>query len=140
MPKTPQQVADKWFVKTQASSNDYKQAIMETNKNPMALAAAQADVAKRNYAESIDSGRWQQALNDTPVSVWKDAASTTGAMRLAALGQAAKNKYLKRINVTLPATYALAEQTRSMPKGGIEASIARSNFFIRGMHELKGRR
>lgn len=140
MPKTVQQVVDKWFTNTQGASNTYKQRILDTQVNPMALAAQQAEVAKRNYAQAIDSGRWAQALNDTPVNVWKDAASTTGAQRLAALGQAAKNKYAKRMQVLLPAINALAEQVRGMEKGSIEASIARSNAMIRGMHDLKGRR
>jgi len=140
MPKTLQQVVDKWFTNTQGSSNTYKQRIADTQVNPMALAAAQADVAKRNYAAAIDSGRWAEALNSTPVAVWKDAAMTTGAQRLAALGQAAKNKYTKRMQVLLPAIYSLADQVRTMEKGSIQASLARSNAMILGMHALKGRR
>lgn len=72
----------KWARNLGAAGQSYKDGINAVTENPMALAAAKADVALQNYSEAITSGRWAQKLQAVPMEFWKSQSANGGAQRL----------------------------------------------------------
>jgi len=77
MGKTAAEIAQSWQQGMASKGAKYAQGIQNTTVNPMALAAAQADVAVANYAAAKD--RMAANLTATPVSFWKSHAAAAQA-------------------------------------------------------------
>lgn len=137
---TLQQMADKYQSRLGASQKAYQDGINGVTESPMAKAVAQLDVAKQNYIQAIDSGRMAAGLNNVTLAQWKQAATSTGASRLAASAPVAKEKWMKRMQVLMPDIQAAAETVRRMPKGTLEYGKARALAMIDAMAALKGKR
>lgn len=66
------------------TAQNYKDGINATSKNPMALAAQNINGYLQGVQEAVSSGRMVAALNNTPVSLWKNNSINVGSTRLAA--------------------------------------------------------
>lgn len=115
----------KWQRNTAGAAESYKAGIQGVTENPMALAAAQADKAARNYQEALMSGRWAQKLMSVPFDQWKQNASVGGSQRLASGVTKGLPKVTKHFQ-EWGQTYEQAKQAaRAIPKDGKAGSMAR---------------
>lgn len=121
MAKSTAAIAAAWQKGMAGAGQAYTAGTAGTNKNPMALAAAQADKAAANYAASVSSGQWANALNAVPVSAWK-AGCAAGASRLASGAAKGLQKYTTAIQALQP-TYAAMKQAADA-NGGTPGSKA----------------
>lgn len=101
MAKAVSDIVAKWQQRMAAAGPAYTAGVQGTTKNPMQLAAAQADKAAANYAASLASGQWANKLNSTPVSYWKSQAAAA-ASRLASGAAKGAAKYTQAITQLQP--------------------------------------
>lgn len=115
----------KWQRNTAGATESYKAGINAVTENPMALAAAQADKAARNYQEAMSSGRWQQKMMSVSMDAWKQAAVNGGAQRLASGVAKGLAKMQRHLQEWAP-TYEQAKQAaRAIPNDGKAGAMAR---------------
>ena len=114
MAKTPAQIAQALQQGLAGKGANYSAGINNCTVNPMALAAAQADVAVANFAAAKD--RMVANLNATPVAFWKSQATAAQSkwQQGATKGLA---KYTAKIT-KLHATVYPAMRAASLAAGG----------------------
>lgn len=138
MPKlTPEQAADKWSRRTQGAVADYTAGVQAVTESPMAAAAASEQKMLQNLMESVNSGRWKEALLNVSLADWKDAAATKGSQRLAAGVQGAVDKQAEYYRRVFPVLERIQGEIDAMPNLTIEDSIARAAHLMRAMHAFK---
>lgn len=120
-----QAALDKWKRNTAGATESYKQGIMAVTESPMALAAAQADKAQRNYTEAIQSGRWAKGLQSVSMEQWKQAAATGGAARLASGVTKGAPKVAKFLSEWAPTFEQAKQAARAIPNDGKAGAMAR---------------
>lgn len=134
---TAQQAADAWESGAQGATTKWATNLQQTNKPIVAAAVAQASVAKANYAQSIDSGRWQRNLEAVGDAGIKAAANAKQGNYGTGVS-VAKPKYLAKIGPLLQYIAAGLPQLESMPSGTTGAGVARATFWIQYMAAGKG--
>lgn len=101
MAKSVAEIVSKWQSRMGQAGPAYTAGINATMKNPMALAAAQAEKAQQNYLNALASGQWAQKLNATPIGYWKSQA-TAAAGKLGAGAQKGAAKYTAAMTALQP--------------------------------------
>lgn len=137
MPKTPQQAAQMWADKMATSGDKYKAGIDAVTENPADKAAAAQDRWIAGVQQSASNGKWRRGLAKSTLSSWKDKAKTKGADRLASGARDAKPKMEKFLTAWLPVAADIKATVASMPKGGIEASLARVRVAMEKAKQFK---
>lgn len=112
MAKSVAEIAQKWKDRMGTAGTAYTQGINNTAKNPMALAAAQAQKAQANYVNALASGQWAQKLNSTPVAYWKSQAAAASA-RLASGAAKGLAKYTAAITALQPVWQQMAAASQA---------------------------
>ncbi len=79
MAKTAAEQTAAWKAGMAKGGAKWSQGVQQTTKNPMALAAAQADKMLANVSNAVTSGMWAQKLNATPVSFWRQQCQNAQA-------------------------------------------------------------
>lgn len=120
-----QNALSKWQRNTAGATESYKQGVMGVTESPMALAAAQADKAQRNYSEAISSGRWAKGLQNVSLEQWKQAAATGGAARLASGVTKGAPKMAKFLQEWAPTFEQAKQAARAIPNDGKAGAMAR---------------
>jgi hypothetical protein len=85
----------------------------------------------------VADGTYQAGQTSYSLQSYKDAVINKGIPRIAAGATAAKSKVTQFMQQLLPYTAQLSDQISSMPKNGIEDSVARATAAIRGMANFK---
>jgi hypothetical protein len=105
--KTVQQMATKWQQGMAAGQANFQAGVNNTTKNPMALAAAQADKAQANYIAAVP--RMVAGLNKTPTSFWK-SQTTNSASKWAAGAAKGMPKYTAALTKQQASVWPLMRQ------------------------------
>lgn len=124
--------AAQWAQRLAQSGPKITDGVQSTKVAPGAAAARQADVWLQNTTNA--KTKWQQNVASVSLSDWQNAMTTKGIPRIAAGATAAQPKfeafmakalpYIENLKGTLPA------------RGDLEANIARSAAFARGMSKF----
>lgn len=134
---SPTVAAQRWVAGATAHAQKYVDGVAQTQKDPTALAVAQAQKALLNYQQAIASGHWQRRLTAVGAAGWKAAVAAKGATMYTAGVTASQTKYEQRIAPVLAFEATLQQQIQSMPKTTLADSIARATAWINGMHQFK---
>jgi len=134
---TAQQAADAWESQSQGATTKWATNLQQTTKPIVAAAIAQKAVAKANYAQAMDSGRWEAALNNVGDAGVKSAAAAKSGNYGTGIS-ASKAKYLAKIGPLLTYIASGLGQLESMPSGTTAAGVARATYWIQYMAGAKG--
>lgn len=136
---TPQQYADKWGRRLNASQTDITNGVNAVQTAPGQAAAAAADRMLANLTAAVQSGFWAQRVGSVTLADWKTAMTTKGIPRIAAgVAQAQKTK-LAVWTALLNAVQSAVNQVDSLPKGTLQDSINRATAFMTAMSQSKGK-
>lgn len=133
-----QQYVQKHSQRMKQSLEYIRDGINRVQQAPGEAAAQQQDRMLQGVTEAVNSGRWAERVRSVPLSEWKEKTANLGVNRISAGLDASASKNVAMAQKLLQAVDGAASEARSMPKGGIEDSIARVSTFIRRMHEHKG--
>lgn len=134
---TAQETADRWATQAGSAGQRYVEGAQRTDKDPTALAAAQAQKALNNYTQAITSGRFQRGLAAAGRQGWLAGVTTKGAQNYAVGVAAAKTKYQTAMSTWLPITASIVSQIEQMPNNTIQDAQARAARFMELMHAAK---
>lgn len=140
MPKTPQQVADRWAQRLGQAGQAITQGVQGVTENPAAKAAAASDRYAQGVARAVATGKYQRGLQRVSLEDWRRAMIEKGVPRVATGATAGKPKMAEFMAEWLPYMEEGKRKLDSMPRGDIEQNIARmvaqvqhaSNFRRRG--------
>lgn len=121
------------------TTQNYKDGVNATTKNPMALAAQNVNGYLAGVQEAVNSGRFVAALNNTPVSVWKNACVNVGASRISAGAQAAASKVQAFFQKWTPIFANISSTIAAMPKGGLANAMARQQATYAMLKQAAGK-
>ena len=131
---SPEEAAEKWQRRTRAATEDYRRGIERVTTAPGEAAARNAEAALQNYAEAINSGKWQAAVRAVSLQDWQKAATTKGVQRIPQGVEEAAPKVRQVYQELFPAIEAARDAALRMPNITLEQRIERSTTFMREMH------
>lgn len=134
---SPSEAADAWVAGAGNATTKWSTNLQNTTKPIVSRAVAQAQVAKTNYNQAIDSGRWANALNAVGDAGIKAAARAKEANFGTGVSQS-RSKYQDFATKFFPQLATIVNNIDNMPSGTIAASKARVNSYIDQTHALKG--
>lgn len=126
---TAQQVTDKWARQLTGSTESIKAGINAVTEAPALAAVANRAGYLQGVNENVD--KWARKLGAVTLDSWKRAALDIGIGRLTSGVAKGKTKMASFMEVWLPYEDGLKARLKQIPKGGIEASIARATEAIR---------
>jgi hypothetical protein len=136
--KTAQQAAQKWDASTSVGQQTWLQNLQGTTKPIVAAAVAQRAVMQANFSQATaPGGIWQtrlEAVGDQGIKAAAQAKAqnySTGVTQAQPKFLSAITKILAYEAAGLPAIYA-------MPRGTVQAGIARASAWIAYMAAGKG--
>lgn len=132
----PNQAATKWADHTGAASQAYTNGINNVQQAPGQAAAAASDLWLRRTQASAD--KYKRRVASVDIGTWKQAATQKGAPRLADGARQAQPKMAAFNAKFYPHLAAGVQAVRAMPKGGVDAGIARATAMIRHNANFKG--
>lgn len=135
-----QEFTEKWGRRLKGAVTDIQKGIEKVTKAPGESAAAAKDRMKMKLLAAIDDGTWERMVKSVTLDEWKKQARDKGVGRISAGVDGAAQKVEQMAGRLLEAVDASVAEANKIPKGDIEASIQRSNAFIRGMAKRKLRR
>lgn len=127
---TPEQITEKWARNTSGAMESFKAGVQAVTTSPTAAAAQASDRYLTGVQNAVSSGRWAAALNSVSLADWQNAMLTKGAARIAGGVTAAKAKFSAFMNKWMPYEAQLSARIKTMPKGTLADSKARSDFSI----------
>jgi hypothetical protein len=136
---TAEQAAAKWQANLAAAGPAYIAGVNAVTTAPTQLAAAQQDKWARNVQLAAQTGRFANKLNAVTLQQWQDAARSKGASRLTSGAALAKPKMAQFLSAFLPVMQQVKAQVATMPKNGIEDSLARVRAQIMAAKQFAGR-
>lgn len=139
MPKTPQEVAEKWARRTAAASSDYAAGVQRVTQAPGAAAAAQQGRLLQRFTDSVQSGKWGQRVSSVSLADWQRAAIDKGAPRFAGGVQAAQPKMQDFMQQFLPVVESAKGKIAAMPHNNVEDGINRAATYIREVAKFRRR-
>lgn len=132
------QYGAKWAANLKASSQYIKDGVARVKEAPGIAAAAAQDLMLQRLTEAITSGLWAKRVAAVPLNVWQEAMTGKGIQRIAAgADQAVKTKQQTWSNL-LAAVETAQSAALAIPKGDINASIARASAYMQSMHASRG--
>jgi hypothetical protein len=130
-------IASNWAQAMSGAGAKYSAGIQRVTESPMAKAAANVQGYLQGIQDAVASGKWVAGLNRVPLQAWKDAATQTGAQRLASGAAKAKPKVLAFLQAFLPVLQANVNQVRGMPNATYEERKARALAMMDLNHGFK---
>lgn len=132
----PTTAADRWEQQASQAGQRYAQGVANTQKDPTALAAAQAQKMLNNVTAAVTSGRWQRRLAEVGQAGWKAAVQAKQAnygVGITAAKTAYTNGYGQFKNYMDPYLATL----ETMPKTSLADSVARATYWIQNAANYK---
>lgn len=128
--KDPQTTASLWAQRLGAAAPQITAGVQAVREAPGAKAAAAVDV----WIANVTAARDKFVRNTSAVTLqsWQTAMIDKGVPRVAPGAQAAIPKITAFYTQFLPFVENVAVQVRAMPKGSLEAGVARAVAQIRG--------
>jgi hypothetical protein len=130
------QAAAKWQRNLSSAGQTISEGVMNTNKDPIALAIAAIPTAAANYAAAASSGRIQAGLQKSSKQAWQQGMVKKGIPRIAEGASQAVPKVQQKLQSIIA---AVNSATSSLPpRGSLEQNLQRSAAFARAMAATKG--
>ena len=131
---TAASAASNWSTNFAAAGPKYEAGINAVTVAPGQLAAAQKNAYVQNVQASANT--WAVKVAAVDLNSWKQAATTTGAQRLATGATKGAQKYQAFANNFLP---QLSTIVGSLPaRGSFEQNMARFTNYATQLHQKKG--
>lgn len=128
--------AQRWQQAASTAQTRYTEGVQNTQKDPTALAAAQASKMLAGVQQSITSGRWQRRLAEVGRAGWQSA--TLAKANNYSTGIAASGtKYQQGYGAFAAYMQPYQNQIQSMPKNSLADSIARATAWIQNAANYK---
>jgi hypothetical protein len=127
--------AAKWARNMQSAGPTIQAGVMNTQKDPTALAVAQLPLAQANYTAAIQSGKTAAGLQRSGKAGWQQGMLKKGLANLAngvAQGQTKTQAALAQI---IPAVQSAVASLP--PRGTLQQNLARANQFATAMSQFK---
>lgn len=134
---TPQEVAEKWRIRTQGASADYSKGIGRVTVAPGQKAAEKAEKMLAGIMESINSGEWARRVAGVSLEEWKRAAQDKGAGRIAEGVRNAEPKMRAFVAEIQPFMDSVISEVDNMPDTTLEDRINRATVYMRRMSEFQ---
>lgn len=129
---TPDQIAASWAQALGAATTKITAGVNAVQVSPGAAAARNKQAYIANVTANVD--KWASRSAAVTVEQWRTATTTKGIPRIASGAQAAQSKFSAFMQQLLP---YVARQVASLPpRGNLDANIARSAAFARGMAQF----
>lgn len=128
---TPAQAAQNWATNLAASTARIKSGVQAVTTSPTAKAAQNVQAQVAGVIAAANSGKTAAALNAVSLQDWQNAMINKGINRIASGAQAAQGKMQNFLTQFLPYVAAGVQQLSTMPRGDLEANIARATFMMR---------
>ena len=124
-----QQVTEKWSRGLAGATESIRAGINGVTEAPSAAAVRN----KAGYLQGVqdNADKWSRNLSAVTLESWRKAALDIGIARLATGVAKGKGKMQSFMEQWLPYEDGLKARLAQIPKGGIEASIARATEAIR---------
>lgn len=133
--KDPTQVAAKWRANLGGSTQSITDGVNAVTTAPGRAAANQKQLWIQQVTASAD--KWAARVGAVSLEEWRTQMINKGVPRVASGAQAAEPKMASFMAEFLPHVERVAQQVRSMPKGGIDNAIARASAQIRGNAQFR---
>lgn len=126
---TSQQVADKWAKNLAMSTDSIKAGVNAVTVSPGEKAAKNQSGYISGVNENAD--KWARNVRRVSLEDWRNATLNIGLQRLQSGTQKGKPRMESFMSEWIPYEEGLKQRLASMPKGTLEASIARAAEAIR---------
>lgn len=133
---TPEQATDKWVTRLSGAGQQIRDGVNNVQVAPGQRAAAAADLWVQRVTSSRD--KWKARVGAVSLGQWQTAMIEVGIPRIASGAQAKRGKMQDFMASFLPWVDQGVAKVKAMPKGDINASIARSTAMI--MHNAAFKR
>lgn len=134
---TPQQIVDKQIKNASNAVQDYRNGVLNTDKNPMQLAVQAIPKMRNNFNAAVDSGKVAAGFNSVSLQTWKQQTATKGGDRYVDGVTKAKPKMLQFQMQIAPFRAALQQELASMPTDTPDQRIQKMVANARGMAAFK---
>lgn len=128
--KDPAAVAQKWSQNLGAATQHIQAGVAAVQTAPGQKAAAQKALWLSQIQNNAD--KWARNVSAVSLGEWQQAMTDKGIPRIAQGASAAVPKMTNFLQQFLPHVEQVAQQVRSMPKGGEANAIARMTAQMRG--------
>lgn len=132
---TPQQAAAKWSQNAAAAASAYREGVQRVTESPGVAAARQRQLWLAKVQASQE--KWARRVASVQLGEWQQKTAEIGSQRFAQGVGAAQGKMEGFMAEFLPYVENAARQVRAMPKGDLEASIARAAQMIRANSQFR---
>lgn len=122
-------VAQKWATRLTAAVPDIQAGVQAVTEAPGAAAARQKTLWLQRITASAD--KWARRVSAVSLADWQSAMINKGLQRISGGATAAIPKMTAFMADFLPYVEQGAQTVRAMPKGDVEAGIARAAAQIR---------
>jgi hypothetical protein len=127
---------NRWRSGAGAAQQSFVDGVQRTDKDPTALAIANAQGMLQNVTESITSGRWQRNLAAVGKVGWQQATVAKAANYGTGIA-AGEQSYSEAMATWLPRIDAAATAARNMPGATLQQRLARANAFATALYNAK---
>lgn len=135
---SPAQIAANWASGMANSTEKMRNGINAVTEAPTAKAARAVDRMVAGVQRAAAEGKIQAGLEAVTLEDWKRAMLDKGLGRVASGAQGAKGSFQDFMNEFIPHLQAGQRELETMPRGDLEANIARANAMMR--HNARFRR
>lgn len=132
--KSPAEAAKNWSDRFGASGASYTAGINAVQTAPGQLAAAQKGLYVANVTAAANT--WATKVASISLQDWKNAATTTGAQRLATGAAKGAPKMQAFMVSYLPKLSGIVDSLP--PRGQFSQNVQRLNTYLTQLHEAKG--
>lgn len=126
---TPEQAANKWRDRLSGAGAEIQAGVMAVTESPGAAAARSADLWLAKVTAS--KPKWVRRVSAVTLQSWQESMVTKGLQRIQTGAQAAQPKVATFMAEFLPYVDQGVAKVKAMPKGSVEAGIARAGAMIR---------
>ena len=119
----------------------YKQGVAKVTESPAAKAATPAAMALylQRVQESVENGTRERALLNSPLAKYKNNAGGKGADRLQTGAKQAETEHLAILAKWAPVYEQAKEAAAALPKGDLDAGMARCRAAAEVMKKAAGK-
>lgn len=129
-----QQITEKWKQRTSGATQQVIEGVQRVTEAPGQKAARQKAVWLANLQAKAD--KWERNVQRVSLSEWQ-AATVSGAQRIAAGVQAKAGKMEAFMTEFIPHIENVQRKVQAMPRGTLEQNLARMMENARGMASFK---
>lgn len=131
----PTTIATKWANRLGAAGDEIKQGVMAVQQAPGAKAAQAADLWVQQVTAS--KAKWARRVASVSLTDWQNAMVNVGIGRIQQGAQAKQAKVASFMAQLIPYITNGQAQIASMPKGGLQNSIARMTAWTTYMSKFQ---